>query len=296
MKGFVVAISTPTALELVAGARKYCEEVVIAVVGDESAAVDADRAFVITCEGSRIGAVPALLQQIEQEDPDVVLVEQNTDGRYFAACIAAKLGTSVLADCSELFEENGKLCSRRMTYGGRAIKTEHPLGKVVACVGGGVFEAGAGVPCRQVDKICCGDPDGIVTTGMQKKEIRQVNLAAAKRVVGVGRGIGSEEKLAAAKELAELTGSELACTRPVSEEMHLLEKERYLGVSGKIIKPQLYLALGISGQIQHTVGVNDSGVIISVNKDKMAPIFKQSDYGIVGDLQEILPKLCDMLR
>jgi electron transfer flavoprotein alpha subunit len=94
-----------------------------------------------------------------------------------------------------------------------------------------------------------------------------------------------------AEELAGLMEAEVGCSRPVAEGLNWLPLERYVGISGAIVKPELYLAVGISGQVQHMVGINQSRVIVAINKDKQAPMFKQADYGIVGDLNKVLPLL-----
>lgn len=295
MKGLVITTSKSASAELIAGAKKYCEETILVVIGDSTAAVGTNKAYVLKCFGSRLAALPELLKLVEDERPDMVIVEQNIDGRYFSACIAAKLKTCVLTDCMSFQEIEGRVYSERMSYGGKAIKTECPNGKIVACIGSGVFESDCECPCEEIIEISCIENGGITTTDMRKKETRNVNLAAAKIVVGVGRGIGTDENLKSAQKLAEAIGAEIACTRPISEEEHWLERERYIGVSGKMIKPRLYIALGISGQIQHTVGVNGAGMIISFNRDKNAPMFKQSDYGMVADLDEVIPKLTELL-
>ena len=118
-----------------------------------------------------------------------------------------------------------------------------------------------------------------------------MNLAAAKVVVGVGRGLEREENLSLARDLAAAIGGEVGCSRPVAEGEKWMPRETYIGVSGVMIKPELYIACGISGQVQHMAGVNQSRVIVAINKDKSAPIFKQCDYGIVGDLSVVLPAL-----
>ncbi|WP_226963138.1 FAD-binding protein [Sutterella seckii] len=113
--------------------------------------------------------------------------------------------------------------------------------------------------------------------------------------VGVGRGIAKEADLALADALAKAIGAEVGCSRPIAEGEHWMERERYIGVSGVLLKGDVYVALGISGQIQHMVGVNDCGTIIAVNKDKNAPIFNYCDYGIVGDIYKVLPELTKAL-
>jgi electron transfer flavoprotein alpha subunit len=119
----------------------------------------------------------------------------------------------------------------------------------------------------------------------------RVNLHAAKRIVAVGRGFEAQEDLQLAEKLAAAIGGEVACTRPIAEEEKWMDKSRYIGVSGLMLKPDLYVGIGISGQVQHMVGVSPARTIIAINSDKNAIIFKQCDYGIVGDLKEVLPAL-----
>lgn len=294
MKALIVASAKESALELVSGAAMFCAESVLITFSPE-AAVCADRAYVISGAGSNICAAPMLADIVEKERPDLVMVQQNSDGRYFAAMLAAQLGTSALTDCTELFEDGGRICARRMSYGGAAFKTETAHTPAVACVGAGVFPAAAERACGQVETLEAAPRPGFSFVSREEKQLQNVNLGAAKRVVGVGRGIGSAENLALAERFAEAIGAELACTRPISEEEGWMPRERYIGVSGKMIKPRLYIALGISGQIQHTVGINQAATIISINRDKNAPMFEQSDYGLVGELSDVLPRLTELL-
>ena len=118
----------------------------------------------------------------------------------------------------------------------------------------------------------------------------KVDLSRADVIVAVGRGIGKEENLAIVKELAEAIGGQLAASRPVCDN-EWLPMDRQIGSSGQTVAPRLYLAVGISGAIQHLVGMKNSGTIVAINKDPNAPIFSVADYGIVGDLFEVLPAL-----
>ncbi|MGE5422109.1 MAG: electron transfer flavoprotein subunit alpha/FixB family protein, partial [Ignavibacteriales bacterium] len=118
----------------------------------------------------------------------------------------------------------------------------------------------------------------------------------AKVLVCVGRGIENESDLELARDLAAALGGEVACTRPLVEELHWLPEDTYIGLSGLQVKPDLYIGIGISGQIQHLTGIRESRVICAVNRDENAPIFKAADYGIVGDLYEVLPKLIKQVR
>ena len=115
-------------------------------------------------------------------------------------------------------------------------------------------------------------------------------------VVCVGRGLDKQEDIDLARQLAQVLGGEVGCSRPIAEELQWLPEEVYIGISGKKVKPALYLGIGVSGQVQHITGIRDSKVIFAVNKDENAPIFEAADYGIVGDLYSVVPMLIDELK
>ncbi|NLF34817.1 MAG: electron transfer flavoprotein subunit alpha/FixB family protein, partial [Clostridiales bacterium] len=160
----------------------------------------------------------------------------------------------------------------------------------------GVFEARGETPAGDMIELLAVPAAGIRFKGRTVKAVQRVNLAAAKKVVSVGRGLGAAEHLSCVNDFAAVIGAEIGCSRPVAEEEKWLPKERYIGISGCMVKPDLYIAAGISGQVQHMVGANQSGTIVAINKDKSAPIFKQCDYGIVGDLRTVLPALTERLK
>jgi electron transfer flavoprotein alpha subunit len=128
------------------------------------------------------------------------------------------------------------------------------------------------------------------------KSLGSVNLEEAEIIVGVGRGFRAREDLEMAFRLAELLGGQVGCTRPIAADLKWLSDDHWIGISGKRVAPKLYLAIGISGSPQHMSGVQNAKVIVAVNKDKSAPIFKQADYGVVADLYEFLPVLIAKLK
>ena len=122
-----------------------------------------------------------------------------------------------------------------------------------------------------------------------------MNLVAAKRIVDVGRGLAAEEDLEMCRNLAKALDAEVGCSRPVAENNKWMPKSSYMGITGVQVKPELLLALGVSGQVQHIGGINKSKVIVAINKDKAAPIFKNADFGLVGDMYKIVPALIEKL-
>jgi electron transfer flavoprotein alpha subunit len=127
-------------------------------------------------------------------------------------------------------------------------------------------------------------------------EFDQVDLGAAPRVVGIGRGLKAPGDLAMIEALAKATRAEVACSRPLAEGLNWLGKDRYIGVSGQQIAPEVYFAIGISGQLQHMVGVRGATTIVAINNDPNALVFAEADYCLVGDLYAIVPALTDALK
>ena len=136
---------------------------------------------------------------------------------------------------------------------------------------------------------------GIKRIARTEKKEGGTNLVAAKRILDVGRGLAAKEDLEMIRALAKVIGAEVGCSRPVAENNKWLPKANYMGITGVQVKPDFIITLGVSGQVQHIGGINKSKVIISVNKDKAAPIFKNCDFGLVGDIYKIVPALIEKL-
>jgi electron transfer flavoprotein alpha subunit len=237
---------------------------------------------------------------LKEQQPDLLMIGTTKRCRLIAGRLAASLGISVSNDVMEFSIEDDGLQVKKMVYGGAAIRTEKALSKTaIATVGLGVFEKTEPDTSRQgeIENVEFREPELKIKLREKKaKEGESVNLAAAKRVVVVGRGIAKQEDLQMIEELAELLEAEIGCTRPIAEGVNWLPRERYIGVSGVMFKPELYIGIGVSGQIQHMVGCNQARTIVAINKDKAAPIFAQADYGLVGDLYKIVPQLIEKIK
>lgn len=232
-------------------------------------------------------------------DKGLLLLPNTRRGKLLAARLGARLQAVVSNDATAVTIESGKPAIKHMVYGGLAFGQE-TLDSVfsIATLTSGTFEAAPSDASRNgtAQATQWVEPkQSIVRTSIQKKAGSSVELDKARLVVSVGRGIGSQENIAIAKTLADTIGAEIACSRPVAENEKWMEHERYVGISNLMLKPELYLAVGISGQIQHMVGANGAQTIVAINKDKNAPIFQFADYGIVGDLFKILPALTQQL-
>lgn len=295
---FVISSKKANSFALCLEAAKYGEHVTLIYAGEKDEAVNAEKAYWLGSldNNSFVTLIPQIVALIKENKPELVLVELTKNGRLAAAHAAVALETVVLTDVSELSVEGEKVSGKRMVYGGSAVKTESVSGSAVVCLSVQADKEAQPAAAGEIVEVSAVPCEGIAFTGKTCRTVQAVNLNAATRVVGVGRGFSSEESLSIARDFASAFEAEIGCTRPIAEEERWLPTERYIGVSGAMIKPAVYVADGISGQVQHTVGVNESGLIIAINKDEHAPIFNNCDYGIIGDVAEVLPLLTEKLK
>ena len=300
---FVMSDEAAALSELCAGAGAVAARVTAILFGSEAEAAGAagcgaDR--LLYCQPSD-GAVPedyaaAVAQEVKKEASALVIVNNTIRGRCLAGKLGVLLDTAVLTGVNALERSGEELVCCRMVYGGMAQRSEvftKPYG--VLTVGGGVFEAAA-EPAQAAVAPFEGLPQGgLKRIACTPKKEGGVDLVAAKRIVDVGRGLAQEADLELCRKLAAALGAEVGCSRPVAENNKWLPKSHYMGLTGVQVKPELIVALGVSGQIQHIGGINKSRVIVAVNKDKSAPIFKNADFGVVGDLYKVVPALIEKL-
>lgn len=233
-------------------------------------------------------AAPAVAAAVATEAGDVVLAANKPAERVLAGAVAARLGAPYLHGLKKIGQGSAEL-SR---FGGIALETVSFDTAVVAVLDGGAVPEGE-APAAEA---ASGEYYEATVTGQDKVDVSSANLGSAKRIVAAGRGFKAEEDLKLAEDLAAAIGAELACSRPLAEGADWMSADRYIGVSGQSVAPDLYIAVGISGQIQHTVGMVDSKVVVAVNNDDKAPIFEGADYGIVADLYEALPAIVEAAK
>ena len=193
--------------------------------------------------------------------------------------------------------EGGELIAARYAFGGATVAREKvttPV-KVFAVMPKTFDVEGASAGAGAVVNPAVDVQTGVKVVDRRAKEGDHVNLDAAPLIVGVGRGFNAREDLALGDELAAALGAVVGCTKSLAD-FEWLGEDRIIGLSGAKTAPDLYLSVGVSGQIQHTVGVSAAKLIAAVNKDKEAPIFALADYGLVGDLYEIVPALIERLK
>ena len=262
----------------------------------DAAATVSDSAVLIEAwtDDSFASLATAIVDQALEIRPELILTATTKNGRLAAGMIAAKLGATVLTDLKEMHIDESGVTGTRMVYGGAAFKTERVPFPAVLCVSESVIES---APAGAVRVLNINKADARVRLLDKKvKETATVDLSAAKRVVAIGRGVPGQEEFRLLRTLGDMLEAELGCTRPVAEEYGWMPKESYIGVSGVMLKPELYLAAGVSGQVQHMVGATDAKLIFAINKDRDAPIFSQCDYGLVADISAVLPALIEGLR
>jgi electron transfer flavoprotein alpha subunit len=213
------------------------------------------------------------------------------------------MGRAVISDCIGFKHENGKLLFTRQMFQGKlaadvSFTSDAPW---FATFQNGAFrgdKAEAGSSAAPVETVTAEIADGVIRNNPQEvfKEAKQaVDLTQAEVIVAVGRGIKEQKNIEIAKQLADALGADLAASRPICDN-GWLPMDRQIGSSGQTVAPKLYLALGISGAIQHIVGMKGSRTIIAVNKDSEAPIFEIADYAIVGNLFDIVPPLTEEVK
>jgi len=297
MKIFVLAERAKAARELCAGARLTGDSVqLVAVTPDVALTGVADTVFSIAVPESSMleDALDTVASLVASEQPDMLFVEPTRRMKLLVGRLAARLKTSAVTDVLSIGEAGE---ASAMFFGGIAHRRVKSAGALtVMFVGPGVFADAVPSGTDQVATVEFVAPGTAITrTGVAAVEKSGVDLTAAKRVVGVGRGIAAEEDLDMIRAFAKAVDAEVGCTRPLTETEHWLPREIYIGVSGVMLAPDVYFAIGISGQVQHTVGIDRAKTIIAINKDKNAPIFDHADYGLVADLYKVVPKMTEQL-
>jgi electron transfer flavoprotein alpha subunit len=304
-------------LETIAAAQAIAKDtgwlVEIAVLGHEIAAIaeelagkQAAKVYAIECPQlaayTADGYVHVLKEFLAGKQPKLVLMPHTYQVRDFAPRLALALGKTVIPDAIGYKYENGKLLFTRQMFQGKfaadvSFSDDGPLWMATfqnAAFRGDMAEAGT----APVETLQITVPDGVIRVQPHEvfKEAKQsVDLSQSETIVAVGRGIKEQKNLAMAEELAKLLGGDIAASRPICD-AGWLPLDRQVGSSGQTIAPKLYIALGISGAIQHIVGMKGSRMIIAINKDAEAPIFEIADIGVVANLFDVVPPLMEEIK
>jgi electron transfer flavoprotein alpha subunit len=245
--------------------------------------------------------IPVIAAEAQTADPDIFLIAATVRGRDMAARLAARLKTGMCSECIDLAaDENDRTIEmKRFAYGGAAIQTVVCSTRpVIVTILPRMFEPAAIQSDRTgtIRELPSAPPSVSTVLERKQKETAAKDITESRIIVCAGRGIEKKEDLGLVQELADALGGEIGCTRPISEESHWLPEDLCIGISGISVKPDLYIGVGVSGQVQHVTGIRDAKLICAVNKDENAPIFGAADYGMVGDLYDVVPKLIDAVK
>ena len=247
------------------------------------------------------GYTAALEQLVRKTSPSIVLFPHTYQVRDFAPKVATRFGQVLISDTIGFRVDGGSPVFARQLFQGNLNSDVKPGGQAphFASVQAGAFRAdqlqdGSAqvetfAPDLKADMIRAKPEDPF------RESARAVDLTAAEIIVSVGRGIKEKENIPIVEELAKALGAELAASRPICDS-GWLPMERQVGSSGQTVSPKVYMAVGISGAIQHLVGMKGAKTIVAINKDSNAPIFEVADYGIVGDLFEVVPALVEEVK
>ena len=300
--------------EAIAAAQQAGDQVKIAIVGSGVDGVAGELAGAETVEVILVddpalahytadGQVQSLAALIGQEQPSHVFFAHTYQTRDFAPALAARLQRSLITDVTAVKKSDGGLTYMRPVFQGKLtaeVAAEGPAPHLVTCQIG-AFRADAvrrGASAAAVRKAAATVDASKIRQKPEApfKEAKQaVDLSQAERIVAIGRGIKGQEHLKLVEQLAQALGAEIAASRPICD-AGWLPMDRQIGSSGQTVAPKLYVALGISGAIQHLVGMKGSRTIVAINKDPEAPIFEIADFGIAGDLFEVVPAMIAALN
>jgi len=244
----------------------------------------------------------SIIQSIMKEHRnEIVLIGSNKNGKELAGRLAAKLDAGCVMDCTKVYIHEKKLTTERIVYSGNAIAVEQFTSPPqIVTIPSKVYDPLLKNPHHKgeiIKKKFDIEPSPSKILRVQEMKSEGVNVEDAVIIVSCGRGFKKKEDIKLVSDLADvLKGRTVGCSRPIAADLKWLSEDHWIGLSGHKVKPKLYVACGISGQIQHIAGMRDSGVIVAINKDPEALIFKSADYGIVGDLYQVLPKLTSAIK
>lgn len=238
---------------------------------------------------------------VKETGAETILIGSNKNGKELSARLGGKLNAGCVVDSNNVYIKNNKLMAERVVYSGNAIAVEQFNSKpAIVTIPSKVFDPLKKDANRKGEikkKKIDSEKSSSKIVKVQEMKSEGVNVEDAEIIVSCGRGFKNKDDIKIVQELADaLNGKTVGCSRPIAADLKWLSEDHWIGLSGHKVKPKLYIAAGISGQIQHIAGMRDSGIIVAINKDPEALIFKSADYGIVGDLYEVLPKLTSAVK
>lgn len=242
----------------------------------------------------------ALNNLINETKPQIVLLGSNRIGKELGPRLASKFNSGSAAECIAAdLDENNNLKIQRVVYSGNGVATQTFTTKPqFATLAMQTFKPKLreGATGEVVERSIELPEPKVKTVNIAERGKGAVCIEDAEFIVSVGRGLKNKEDIDMIKNLALKLKGEIGCSRPIASDLKWLPTEHWVGLSGHKVKPRIYIACGISGQIQHLAGMRDSDIIVAINKDPEAPIFNAADYGIVGDIYKIVPAMIEKLN
>lgn len=295
------------ACEMLAGAKALGDQLAVVYIGTDKDAKElvahgANTVYLFSKENN----VPyeAYAEDIAaiamEKSPNLIMVGMTNRGRTIAAIVAQALHAPCASECSSLkLGNDGKYVITRKIYGGKATSTEVcTADTLVVTIPMRAYEIQAADNTLSGEIVQLERNASVAMKLIEEssKSVDSVDITAANTVVLFGRGLEKAKDMAMMEELAELLGGVTACTRPLAVDYGWMPTSRYIGLSGKSVKPALYLDIGSSGQIQQIAGASDSKIIVAINNKASEPVFNECDYGVVADLYEAVPILIGLLK
>jgi electron transfer flavoprotein alpha subunit len=243
----------------------------------------------------------ALINLITELKPQIVLLGSNRIGKELAPRLAGKFNSGSAAECIAAdLDENNNLKIQRVVFSGNGVATQtfatKPQIVTLALQTFKPLPKDEGRTGEIIVKTVAPKETNLKVVNVSERTLGGVCIEDADFIVSIGRGLKNKEDLPIIKGLAESLKGEIGCSRPIASDLKWLPTEHWVGLSGHKVKPRIYIACGISGQIQHLAGMRDSDIIVAINKDPEAPIFNAADYGIVGDIYKVVPAIVDKLK
>jgi electron transfer flavoprotein alpha subunit len=298
VEGWVLAADAKRLGAMISAVRGLGGGVTVAVVGPRSVAEAAAAAgpdtvkWVEAAEDIPAEAyAPALGQLLAAAGPRAVLAAATPQGRTLLGAAAVALGAVVIPGVLQISLDGDTVVADRSDLGGRVVETIASAATVAGLFGGKDTPSPAPATPAPIERLDGGQPADIRIEKTEPVSGADTRVTSAERIVAVGRGLKARADLALAEGLATALGAELGCSMPIADDFGWVAKERYIGRSGQHVSPRLYVAIGISGAPQHLEGVRDAKVVVAINSDPAAPVFRRAGYGIVGDLYEVVPAL-----
>jgi len=297
--------------ELLKKATELSKETIAVIIGKEDKDVaqeyishGADKVIMVETNLETYKAeeyTEILNQLIEETKTETILIGSDKNGKELASRLSGKLQAGCVIDATNVYLKDDHITTERVVYSGNAIAVQQfKTNPAIITIPSKVFDPLQPDDSRKgeiIKKSVKPESSGSTITNIAEITSAGVNVEDAEIIVSCGRGFKNKDDLKYATELADvLKGKTVGCSRPIAADLKWLPEEHWIGLSGHKVKPQLYIAAGISGQIQHIAGMRDSGVVVAVNKDPEALIFNSADYGIVGDLYNVLPKLTNAIK